>query len=233
MNTILKNICFLLLFVHCKTGIAQKQDGVKLYSERQVNFNYLNGAYTNQLLQDDFGNGAYPAGRAFAAIENGVYKITFNKGEKVNKTGAAVQLKIQPAKQYTLEYRIKYDANFQDGLHGKQFGFVVGVGYDGGRGEEARTNGNGGSVRLQFDAHDSTISNQLYVYHADMKGKYGENPGNQKFFFKKGDWNTIRMTVTMQSSSNVADGKIDVWCNGKKKFRWIVCYLCGKKLPIE
>ncbi len=219
MNIFLKIISFLFFTVTGIIAIAQPLQNPVLYANRQINFNYPNGGYTNQLLQEDFGNGAYPAGRGFAAIENDVYKITFNKGEKVNNTGAAVQLKIQPAKKYTLEYRIKYDANFQQSLHGKQFGFVVGVGYDGGRGEEARTKGNGGSVRLQFDAHDSTISNQLYVYHAGMKGKYGENPGNQKFFFKKGDWNTIRMTVTMQSSSNVADGKIEVWCNGLKKIQ--------------
>jgi chondroitin AC lyase len=217
MNTILKIILFVLFSMHGKLVIAQKQEGPKLYAKKQVSFNHPDATYTNDMLQDDFGNGAYPAGRNFCAIENGIYKITFIKGEKVNNTGAAVQLKIQPEKQYTLQYRIKYDANFQQGLHGKQFGFVIGVGYDGGRGEDARTNGNGGSVRLQFDAQDSTISNQLYVYHADMKGKYGENPGNQKFNFKKGEWNTIRMTVTMQSSSNIADGKIEIWCNGIKK----------------
>ncbi len=219
MNIILKIILFILFSMHGKLVIAQKQEGPKLYAKKQVNFNHPDATYTNDMLKDDFGNGAYPAGRNFCAIENGTYKITFKKGEKVNNTGAAVQLKIQPAKQYTLQYRIMYDADFQQGLHGKQFGFVIGVGYDGGRGEEARTNGNGGSVRLQFDAHDSTISNQLYVYHSNMKGKYGENPGNQKFNFKKGEWNTIRMTVTMQSSSNIADGKIEVWCNGIKKIQ--------------
>ncbi len=217
MKNIYFIICLLLFSVHGKNVMAQQQDALKLYAERQVNFNHPDGIYTSKMLQDDFGNGNYPVNRGFASIVDGMYKITFNKGEKVNKPGAAVQLKIQPAIQYTLEYRIKYDANFQQGLHGKQFGFVIGVGYDGGRGEQARTNGDGGSVRLQFDSHDSTISNQLYVYHAGMKGKYGDNPGNQKFYFKKGEWNTIRMTVTMQSSHNLADGKIDVWCNGIQK----------------
>jgi beta-glucosidase len=219
MKNFSKIIVLIMLSVFGIKGLAQEQRILKLYSNRQINFNHPDGAYSNKLLQDDFGNGAYPEGRGFAVIENGVYKITFNKGEKVNKTGAAVQLNILPAKQYTLEYRIKYDANFQPGLHGKQFGFVIGVGYDGGRGEEARIKGNGGSVRLQFDAQDSTISNQLYVYHAGMQGKYGDNPGKQKFYFKKGEWNTIRMTVTMQSSSNVADGKIEILCNGIKKIQ--------------
>ena len=63
------------------------------------------------------------------------------------------------------------------------------------------------------------MSNQLYVYHAGMKGKYGDNPGKQKYTFKKGEWNTIRMTVTMQSSHDAADGKIEVWCNGIKRIQ--------------
>jgi hypothetical protein len=216
---LIKIVFFLIYCCINKYSFGQKPNEFNIYSKRIINFNLPNGSYSNELLTNDFGNGRYPINRGFASIENGTYKITFKKGEKVNNTGAAVQLKIQPEKQYTLQYRIKYDADFQQGLHGKQFGFVIGVGYDGGRGEEARTNGNGGSVRLQFDAHDSTISNQLYVYHTDMKGKYGENPGNQKFTFKKGEWNTIRMTVTMQSSSNIADGKIEVWCNGIKKIQ--------------
>ena len=126
-------------------------------------------------------------------------------------------MKITPARQYTLQYRIQYDKNFQEGLHGKQFGFNIGVGYDGGRGEEARQNGDGGSVRIQFDVHGDSISNQLYVYSCEMKGTYGNNTGEQKYSFKKGEWNTIRLTVTMQSAETSKDGRIEVWCNGKKK----------------
>ena len=189
----------------------------KEYSKRTVKFNHSDGIYPDEMLRKDFGNGTFPEGRGFASISDRAYKITFKKGEKVSKTGAAVQVKIPPAKQYTLQYRIKYDANFQEGLHGKQFGFNIGVGYDGGRGEEARQNGDGGSVRIQFDSHGDSISNQLYVYSCEMKGTYGNNPGGQKYAFKKGIWNTIRLTVTMQSSETAKNGRIEVWCNNEKK----------------
>jgi len=187
------------------------------YAERKINFNIPNGMYANEMLRKDFGNGSFPVGRGFAAIEDSTYKITFKKGEKVSNTGAAVQVEIPPADTYTLQYRIKYDSDFQEGLHGKQFGFDIGVGYDGGRGAEARANGNGGSVRIQFDAHGEIISNQLYVYYCEMTGAFGNNPGNQHYTMERGKWNTIRMTVTMQSSATASDGRIEVWCNGIKQ----------------
>lgn len=196
---------------------SQTVNAETVYDHKTVNFNYPNGAYTNEMLQKDFGSGHYPEGRGFASIQDSAYKITFIKGQKVGNTGAAVQITIKPSEQYTIQYRIKYDSNFQKGLHGKQFGLEIGVGYDGGRGPQARENGDGGSVRLQFDSHETTMSNQLYVYYSKMRGKFGNNPGNQKFSFKKGEWNTIKMTVTMQSRANAADGKVEVWCNGEKK----------------
>ena len=207
---------FCLGFIQTSLSAQTKTDRV-IYSSRFVNFNHPNGSYTDQLLHEDFGNGTYPNNRGFASIQDSVYKITFIKGQKVSNTGAAVQLAIEPGQQYMLQYRIKYDSNFQAGLHGKQFGFVTGIGYDGGRGAQARANGDGGSVRLQFDAHDSTISNQLYVYYSEMIGDYGNNPGDQHYSFAKGKWNTIKMIVTMQSAANVYDGRVEVWCNGEKK----------------
>ena len=200
-----------------KTALAQHPPPTVSYANRTVDFNYPDGPYTNTLLDHDFGNGVYPVDRGFAEIKDSTYKITFKKGQKVSKTGAAVQLTVPPGKQYTLQYRIKYDASFQPGLHGKQFGFDIGIGYDGGRGVLARNNGDGGSVRLQFDAHGPKISNQLYVYYCEMSGDYGNNPGGQNFSMDRGVWNTIKMTVTMQSSGATNDGRIEVWCNGEKK----------------
>lgn len=191
--------------------------GDMVYSSRLVDFNCSNGQYTNEMLVKDFGNGLFPEKRGFASICDSVYKITFNKGQKVINTGAAVQVNIEPSRKYTLQYRIKYDSNFQSDLHGKQIGFNFGVGYDGGRADDARKNGNGGSVRLQFDSNGDSISNQLYVYYSEMTGQYGNNPGGQHYSMKKGMWNTIRMTITMQSTVTSRDGRIEVWCNGVKR----------------
>lgn len=215
INTRMYKFAF-LISVFYLVGLQTNVFGQVKYSERSVDFNLPDGPYTDQMLAKDFGNGKYPANRGFAEIENKTYKVTFIKGVKVNYTGAAPQIYIEPGEQYTLEYRIKYDDSFEKGLHGKQFGFDIGVVYNGGRGGEARQNGDGGSVRLQFDAHGDSISNQLYVYYCEMLGKYGNNPGNQKFSMARGKWNTIKLKVSMQSSVEKADGTVEVWCNDKK-----------------
>lgn len=194
---------------------SQKSTGIK--EKARIDFDLPDGPYTNEQLITDFGAGRYAQERNHASIVDKVYRIGFVKGKKVQQTGAAVQIPVKPRKQYSLQYRIQYPLDFEKGLHGKQFGFIIGVGYDGGRGESARTNGDGGSVRLQFDAQDSTVSNQLYVYYQGMQGKYGNNSGGQKFFFPKGTWTDIKLTLTMQSAYDKADGSIEVWCNGVKQ----------------
>ncbi len=171
------------------------------------------------MLIEDFGNGSFfSSDRQNAAIVDSTYQIRFPKGQKVSNTGAAAVLSIPKKQQYTMEYLIKYEDNFEAGLHGKQFGFNLGVGYSGGAGETCRVNGNGGSIRLQFDAHEDYISNQLYAYYSDMDAEtYGENPGNQKFDMFRGVWNKIRLTVTMESSYEAQDARIEVWLNDEKK----------------
>ena len=198
-------------------GLFYATNAQVTYNKKLVNFNLPDGQYTSEMLVEDFGNGNIFTNRGFAEIENNACKITYPAGFKVNNTGAGAQPIIEPRDKYTLQYKIKYDANFEEGIHGKQFGFGIGVVYTGGRADEARKNGDGGSVRIRFDAEHDSISNQLYVYSCEMKGKYGYNPGNQKYAMLRGVWNTIKLTVTMQSSIDKADGRIEVWCNGIKE----------------
>ncbi len=212
-----------LIFLYALIGIFQvafSQNGTyskRYYKQQKVTFNRPNGAYTNALLVEDFGNGSYYTDRDHAAIVDGTYQIKFKKGCKVGGTGAAVIVSTPKLTQYTMEYLIKYDENFESGLHGKQFGFNLGVGYSGGASDKAIQNGDGGSVRLQFDALDDCISNQLYVYYSDMTTEYGCNPGDQKYTMKRGVWNKIKLTVTMETSYEAKDARIEVWCNDEKK----------------
>lgn len=181
-----------------------------------VAFQRPDGAYTSAMLEQDCGNGAFYSGRDHARIRDGALEITFVEGKKVDGTGAGAAPKIPRKAQYTLQYRIRYDGRFEAGLHGKQFGFNFGAGYNGGRGDEAREKGDGGSVRIQFDAMGDQIQNQLYVYSSDMTTEYGANPGGQKFLMPRGEWATIRLTVTMNSAIDSKDGRIEVWRDGTK-----------------
>jgi hypothetical protein len=190
------------------------------HAQRVVHFEGTQGVVTPERVVELFGNGKAPTGRDFGAMRDAALVVTYKQGKKVNETGFCVQPKVPARQQYTIEYRIKYPLDFQKGLHGKQLGLSGGKGYDGGRGEEARANGDGWSVRMQFDAGEKEITNQLYVYHNQMPAKYGDSLGTnkQRFGLKRGEWHTIQMRVTMQSAAEVADGRIEVWQDGQKRF---------------
>lgn len=202
-------VLIVILVLIFQSGLSQTHT----YSNRLIDFNQSGGRYSSEKLFKDFGNSKFFDTRDHAIIVDSTLCIIFKKGEKVRNTGASTKIDIPHARKYVLEYKIKYDKNFESGLHGKQFGFRLGKGYDGGRAEEARNNGDGGSVRIQFDAYDNYISNQLYVYYSGMSGKYGNNPGDMKFNFARNEWNLIRLIVCLESAAGAKDGYIQVYHN--------------------
>jgi hypothetical protein len=157
-----------------------------------------------------------PPDRNFAEVRAGVLRITCKEGKKVSGTGLSLHVPVGPLEVGDLSFRIRYPEDFPAGLHGKQLGMSGGKGYDGGRGEEARLNGDGWSVRLQFDAQGDGIRNSLYVYQQGMEGKYGNGLGGGSFLLRRGAWHDLHLRVTMQSEPAAADGRIEVWCDGKK-----------------
>jgi hypothetical protein len=157
-----------------------------------------------------------PPDRNFAEIRDGVLRVTFKEGKKVTGTGLSLHVPSEPREICDLSFRIRYPEYFPAGLHGKQLGMSGGKGYDGGRGEEARFNGDGWSVRLQFDVQGDGIRNSLYVYQQGMEGKYGNGLGGGSFLLRRGAWHDLRLRVTMQSEPAAADGRIEVWCDGNK-----------------
>ena len=158
-----------------------------------------------------------PPDRNFAEVRDGVLRVTFTEGKKVTGTGLSLHVPTDPVEISDLSFRIRYPDDFAAGLHGKQLGLSGGKGYDGGRGEEARLNGDGWSIRLQFDAKEDGIRNSLYVYQQGMDGKYGNGLGAGSFLLTRGAWHDLRLRVTMQLASEASDGRIEVWCDGEKK----------------
>ena len=187
------------------------------FSQRELHFDLENGPYTASEIAADFGNGGAPVGRDFASIKDGVLQITFKAGKKVTETGLGLQTRVPEAEACELSFRIRYPEDFLAGLHGKQMGMSGGAGYDGGRGEEARTNGDGWSSRIQFDALKDSIRNSLYVYHVGMAGKYGESLKAGSYHLQRGQWHSIRVRATSQSTPEASDGRIEVWCDDEKK----------------
>ncbi len=187
------------------------------FSQRELRFDHENGPYAASEIAADFGNGGAAPGRDFAIIKDGVLQVTFKAGKKVTETGLGLQSRVPDAEACEISFRIRYPEDFQVGLHGKQMGISGGAGYDGGRGEEARTNGDGWSVRIQFDALKDSIRNGLYVYHSGMAGKYGESLKAGSYQLQRGRWYSIRLRATAQSSAETGDGRIEVWCDDEKK----------------
>jgi len=200
----------LLIALHAPPVTAQQA-----HKSRTVDFNRPDGPYSEKDFRKDFGN--FSTDDAFTEIIDKTLRVKFPAGRKIDGLQGA-RVRIKPAQVCELEFRVRYPKDFQSGLHGKQFGLAGGSSYTGGRGAEAAKMGDGWSVRLQFDYHGKDITNQLYVYHAGMKGKYGEDLGtrNQQLRLKPDKWHRITLRVTMQSAPDKSDGRIEVLLDGKR-----------------
>jgi hypothetical protein len=175
-----------------------------------VRLNRPDGPYSATALAEDFGS-RVPE-NPHTSIVNHALRVTFPAGQKIaGLLGAHIPLGVQRAA--ALEFRVRYPREFEEGLHGKQLGLFGGAGYTGGLGAEASRNGDGWSIRLQFDSHGDTVTNCLYVYHCGMQGDYGEPlvNGTPKIILKRGAWSRLRLLVRMQSAPATRDGVIEVW----------------------
>jgi hypothetical protein len=179
--------------------------------DRVVTFTHPDGPYTAEMHAGDFGGKPPAPSRGFGQIVDGAIRVGFNAGKKVGDTGYSAQIPVEASPHYTMSYRIRFPADFEPGLHGKQSGMSGGGGYDGGRGQQARDNGDGWSIRMQFDANEQAVTNTLYVYTCTMPGTYGQSLGAKKFPMERERWYRITLDVTMQSAPDVADGRIQVW----------------------
>lgn len=196
-----------------------------LPARHEVGFNLPDGPYSEADFRRDFGN--FSTDDAFTDIVDGALRVKFPAGRKIDGLQGA-RVRIQPAQACTLEFRVRYPKDLPAGLHGKQFGLGGGASYTGGLGAEAAKKGDGWSVRLQFDVHGNDITNQLYVYHSGMKGKYGEDVGTRRhqLRLRPGKWHRITLRITMQSAPEKKDGRIEVLLDGRrgidlKEFRFV------------
>jgi hypothetical protein len=184
---------------------------------RQVDLSAAQGPLTQEMAGHLFGQKRFSPERGWAEVHDGILTVTFKKGKKVEGTGLSLHVPVETTGTRELQFRIRYPEDFPAGIHGKQMGFSGGRGYDGGRGQEARENGDGWSARMMFTAKPAGVEIGLYVYHADMKAKYGDPLGAEKFLIPRTSWHAIRFVVTPQTSPKTADGKIEVWCDGERK----------------
>lgn len=211
----MKSKVWLSLFYGLLGGILIAEEGP--LAHRQVDLSAVQGPLTPEMAELLFGQNGFSPERGWAEVQQGILTVTFKEGKKVNDTGLSLHVPVNIAGTGELQFRIRYPEDFPVGIHGKQMGFSGGRGYDGGRGQEARKHGDGWSARMMFTAKPAGVEIGLYVYHADMTGMYGDPLRTEKFLINRESWHAIRFVATPQTSPEMADGRVEVWCDGERK----------------
>lgn len=134
-------------------------------------------------------------------------KVTYQGFEQGSYRVYAAANLPKPALQYKMSFAVKFCDNFDFVLGGKLHGLGP---------ENPITGGDpitdeGWSARLMFGPQGSL---RTYVYHQDMKGKFGDIKVAQDFRFIPGIYHQIEMLVSLNTAPQLADGKVVVSVDG-------------------
>ncbi len=139
-------------------------------------------------------------------------KGTFGRGGGLNQFSSLDGGTIEEA---YLTYRFKFEAGFEWGLTGKMPGFIYGKSgtvASGGDGPEIGDKGS--SVRLIWNEEGKL---NFYIYHHQMKEKYGENLGTDFFGpVESGVWHELTMRL-VTNDLGAKNGICQVWLDGELK----------------
>lgn len=114
-----------------------------------------------------------------------------------------------PLKEATLRFAVRFNADFKFVKGGKLHGLGP---------KDKVTGGNpihpdGWSARIMFKDSGKVAP---YVYHQDMKGKYGEGTISENPVFTPGKWHHVAIYVKVNSKPDTHNGVFQVWVDGKK-----------------
>ena len=130
----------------------------------------------------------------------------------IEGSGAQIVMPIIPQQEMTLEYSVYFDGKgspYEWTSSGKLPGVAGGKGYTGGSPAGA---GDGFSARLMFGEGGQLFA---YVYHVDMKGKYGDPLEIVAYnILKQNEWNKIKISCRLNTGSDY-NGRMEVWANGE------------------
>lgn len=111
--------------------------------------------------------------------------------------------------EYTLTYDVKFDKDFQFVGGGKLHGLGPDRPVTGG--EPMRPDG--WSARVMWRAEGRP---ELYTYHQDQKGKYGEHgTPTRPFRFETGHWYAVSLHVRLNLARDRRDGAIRLYIDGE------------------
>ena len=217
MNNFLPIPFRLLLFsVLSISSVAFSQETAKI----PLNFNDQEaGRYRSERLEKDWSEieWAYME-RANVVSKTDAHRVEGGKCLRVRylagkigakEGGAAFRAKIQPSKEYYLDYYVRFGHGNGDHWEFSRGGKLPGLG-----GGECNTGGNkttgdGWSVRYMWRDGGRMVA---YVYHLDQKTRYGDQiPLNRDFLPGKWYRLTQRVRVNTEGEKN---GVLQVWVDG-------------------
>ncbi|MDX1693848.1 MAG: discoidin domain-containing protein [Ketobacteraceae bacterium] len=119
---------------------------------------------------------------------------------------------IPPAREYTLQYDVKFDPGFEFIKGGKMHGL----------GPKYKTTGckpieeDGWSVRVMWRRNGRA---EMYNYHQDRQHNCGDSR-LADFYFNKSGYQAVSLYVRVNSASDRSDGETALFINGREVSRW-------------
>ena len=140
-----------------------------------------------------------------------VLRISYPQGGVgPQETGGQFVLKLPPADEYELSYKVKFEDGFDFRLGGKLPGLTSGgEKYTGGH---HPVKGEGWSARFMWREGATA---ELYLYYVDNKSEWGDQYPFGGVILKPGTWYEFRQRIRLNAPDG-KDGVIQAWIDGKK-----------------
>jgi hypothetical protein len=137
-----------------------------------------------------------------------VFKGVFKAGEIGGPRGHTPRLKLEPGKEYLLEYSVRFDSGWDFSRGGKLPGLAGATAPTG----CVTTSGDGFSARLMWRQQGRLIG---YMYDIDKSEECG-TPLNTDFNFKINQWHKVKQRVKLNTARN-RDGEVQIWVDGMEQ----------------
>lgn len=195
-----------------------------LFATQSITFDHYDGPYTFEKAVAEFGNLSSGWNESRAFITANQCRIKLCKNALSASGGMIAKYDVAHGSEYITTFKVKFDADFEWCTGGKLGpGFFIGDGAAAGGG----CDGKGGSTRLVWHKHRTTgeVFFQVYAYHADQPGRYGESFGRYPPHgsLERDQWYEVTIYVKSNTGSD-RNGSLRVSIDGQdicqKEMRW-------------
>ncbi len=136
-------------------------------------------------------------------------KVTYEGGERGSERVTAKYKLGERGLEYTLNYDVKFDHDFQFVKGGKLHGLGPDSPITGGKAMRP----DGWSARVTFKEEGKLKS---YLYSQNKDGKYGASMFAEKFRFEKGKYYSVFLHIKLNTHSSESDGFAHIYIDGDR-----------------